>query len=64
MGSHLSSTMAEIVLQDMEQSRIKYLVDDGKITYYNTYVDGTFIIYCDMLTPTSPAERSGNVALA
>ncbi|PNF38136.1 hypothetical protein B7P43_G14608 [Cryptotermes secundus] len=45
MGSPLSSTMAEIFLQDLEQNRIKQLLEDEKITYYNRYVDDIFIIY-------------------
>jgi hypothetical protein len=44
MGSPLSSTMAEIFLQRLEQNRIKHL-EDEKITYYNRYVDDIFIIY-------------------
>jgi hypothetical protein len=45
MGSPLSSTMAEIFLQHLEQSKIKHLLEDRKITYYNRYVDDIFIVY-------------------
>jgi hypothetical protein len=36
--------MAEIFLQDLDQNRIKHMLEDGKITYYNRYVDDIFII--------------------
>jgi hypothetical protein len=32
MGSPLSSTMAEIFLQDLEQNRIKHLLEDEQTT--------------------------------
>jgi hypothetical protein len=35
MRSPLSGMLAEIFLQDLEQQRIKHLLDDGKIIYYN-----------------------------
>jgi hypothetical protein len=34
--------MAEIFLQDLEQNRIKHLLEGGKIIYYNRYVDDIF----------------------
>jgi hypothetical protein len=37
--------MAEIFLQDLEQNRIKHLLEDGKLTHYNRYVDDILIIY-------------------
>jgi organic radical activating enzyme len=52
MGSPLSSTMAEIFLQHLEQSKIKYLLEDKKIAFYNRYVDDIFIIYNQ--TETTP----------
>jgi hypothetical protein len=45
MGSPISGTMTEIFLQDLEQNRIKHLLEDGKITHYNRYVDDIFIIH-------------------
>jgi hypothetical protein len=45
MGSPLSSTIAEIFLQDLEQNRLQHLLDGKKIMYYNRYVDDIFIIY-------------------
>jgi hypothetical protein len=45
MGSPISRTMAEIFLQDLEQNRLKHLLEDRKITHYNRYVDDIFIIY-------------------
>jgi hypothetical protein len=45
MGSPLSGMLAEIFLQDLEQHRIKHLLEDGNIIYYNRYVDDIFIIY-------------------
>jgi hypothetical protein len=40
MGSPLSGTLAEIFLQDLEQQRIKHLLEDGNIIYYNRYITG------------------------
>jgi hypothetical protein len=34
MGSPLSSTTAEIFLQDLEQNKIEHLLEDKKIIYY------------------------------
>jgi hypothetical protein len=45
MGSSLSGILAEIFLQNLEQHRIKHLLEDGNIIYYNRYVDDIFIIY-------------------
>jgi hypothetical protein len=45
MGSPLSGILAEIFLQDLEQNRLKHLLEDKKIVYYNRYVDDIFIIY-------------------
>jgi hypothetical protein len=45
MGSPLSSILAEIFLHDLKQNRLKQLLEDKKIVYYNRYVDDIFIIY-------------------
>jgi hypothetical protein len=45
MGSPLSGTFAEIFLQELEQNRLKHLLEGKKIIYYNRYVDDIFIIY-------------------
>jgi hypothetical protein len=45
MGSPLSSIMAEIFLQHLEQSKIKLLLEEKNIVYYNRYVDDIIIIY-------------------
>jgi hypothetical protein len=45
MGSPLSGILAEIYLQQIEQSRIKHLLEDGRIIYCNRYVDDIFLIY-------------------
>jgi hypothetical protein len=45
MESLLSSTMAKIFLQDLQEIRIKHLLEGEKVTYYNRYVDDIFIIY-------------------
>jgi hypothetical protein len=52
MGSPLSSAITEIFLQDLEQNRLKHLLQGKKIVYYNRYVDNNFIIYSQTkLTP-------------
>jgi hypothetical protein len=45
MGSPLSGILAKIFLQEIEQKRIKHLLEDGKIIYYNIYVDDIILIY-------------------
>jgi hypothetical protein len=45
MGSPLSSTIAEIFLQDLEQNRLKNLLEDKKIVYYSRYIDDISIIH-------------------
>jgi hypothetical protein len=58
MGSPLSGILAEIFLQDLEQHRIKHLLEGGTITYYNRYVDDIFIIYNQTkITPQTLTEH-------
>ena len=45
MGSPLSDVMAEIFLQDLEDSRIKPLLESKCVTFYPRYVDDNIIIY-------------------
>ena len=45
MGSPLSGIMAEIFLQHFEQCKIKHLLEDKNIVYYNRYVDDIIMIY-------------------
>jgi hypothetical protein len=58
MGSPLSGVLAEIFLQDLEQHRIKHLLEGGRITHYNRYVDDIFIIYNQTkITPQNQIEH-------
>jgi hypothetical protein len=58
MGSPLSGILAEIFLQDLEQNRVKYILEDKKIVYYNRYVDDIFIIYDQRkITPQTILEN-------
>jgi len=45
MGSPISSTMAEIFLQQIENSIIKHLIDTKIISFYTRYVDDILLIY-------------------
>ena len=45
MGSPLSSTMAEVYLQYIEETYIKQWLDSKKIIYYKRYVDDILIVY-------------------
>jgi hypothetical protein len=45
MGSPISGITAEIFLQHLEQSHIKFLLDSEHITFYARYVDDILIIY-------------------
>jgi hypothetical protein len=44
MASTLSSITAEIFLQDLEQNRLKHLLEGQQIEYYDRHVDDIFII--------------------
>jgi hypothetical protein len=58
MGSPLSGILAEIFLQDLEQHRIKRLLECDNITYYNRYIDDFFIIYNQTkITPHTITEH-------
>ena len=45
MGSPISSTMAEIFLQQLENSIIKHLIDAKILSFYTRYVDDILLIY-------------------
>jgi len=45
MGSPISNTIAEIFLQNLEQSYLKQLLDANNIIFYTRYVDDILIIY-------------------
>jgi len=45
MGSPISAIIAEIFLQQLEDTYIKHWLDSKSITYYARYVDDIFIIY-------------------
>ena len=45
MGSPISSTVAEILLQYIENIHIKHLIESRNIVYYARYVDDIFVIY-------------------
>ena len=45
MGSPISSTIAEIVLQHLENVHIKQLLDTKNIILYTRYVDDILIIF-------------------
>ena len=45
MGSPISSIIAEIYLQHIEQTYTKHWLESEEITYYRRYVDDILIIY-------------------
>jgi hypothetical protein len=45
VGSPISSIIAEIFLQHLEDKYIKQLLDTKNIVFYTRYVDGILIIY-------------------
>jgi hypothetical protein len=52
MGSPLSGLIAEIFLQNLEQLRLKRILECKAIIYYIRYVDDIFLIYNpDRITP-------------
>jgi hypothetical protein len=52
MGSPLSGIIVEIFLQNLEQLRLKHILESKAIIYYTRYVDDIFLIYNpDRITP-------------
>jgi len=49
-GSPISGTMAEVFLQQLENSIIKHLIDAKILSFYTRYMDGIFLIYDSMCT--------------
>ena len=45
MGSPISNTVAEIFLQDLENTPLKQILDLQNITFYTRYVDDILLIY-------------------
>jgi hypothetical protein len=45
MGSPISSTIAEIFLQTIENTQIKHLMDMKHVKFYTRYVDDVLLIY-------------------
>jgi len=45
MGSPISGTIVEILLQHIENQHVKHLIEAGNITYYTRYLDDIFIVY-------------------
>ena len=45
MGSPISNTIAEIFLQDLENTHLKQILDKQNITFYTRYVDDILLIY-------------------
>ena len=45
MGSPISSIMAEVYLQYIEETYVKQWLDSKEITYFKRYVDDILIIY-------------------
>jgi hypothetical protein len=58
MGSPLSGTFTEIFLQELEQNRLKHLLEEKKFIYYNRYVDDIFIIYDQHILEQFNAQHS------
>jgi hypothetical protein len=54
MGSPLSGMLVEIFLQDLEQQRIKHLLEDGNVIYYNRYIDDIIMIMIYNQTKINP----------
>jgi len=50
MGSPISGTMAEMFLQQLENSIIKHLIDTKTLTFYTRHVDNILLIYDSMRT--------------
>ena len=50
MGSPISGTMAEIFLQQLENTIIKHIIDAKILSFYTRYVDDILLIYDSMRT--------------
>jgi hypothetical protein len=59
MWSPLSGDMAGIFIQELEQNKLKYLLEDKKILYYNRYMVDIFMIYDqNKITPKKKKTRT------
>jgi len=45
MGFPISNSVAEILLQDLENTQFKQIPDEQNITFYARYVDDILLIY-------------------
>jgi hypothetical protein len=62
MGSPISGTMAEIFLQNLENTHIKHLIDSNILAFYTRYVDDILILYDNTLTtPDSIQQYIGTI---
>jgi hypothetical protein len=50
MGSPISSTVAEIYLQYLEETHLKQAIENKSVLYYKRYVDDLLKIYNDTRT--------------
>ena len=61
MGSPISSIMAEVYLQYIEETYVKQWLDNKEITYYKRYVDDILIIHVYDMTKTKQMRRQSYI---
>ena len=57
MGSPISGTMAEIFLQQLENTHVKHLIEAKLLFFYIMYVDDILVIYDSTLTTPDSIQR-------
>jgi hypothetical protein len=57
MGYPISGTMAEIFLQNLENTHIKHLIESNILSFYIRYVDDILVIYDSTLTTPDNVQR-------
>jgi hypothetical protein len=57
MGSPISGTMAEIFLQNLENTHVKHLIESNILSFYFRYVEDILVIYDSTLTTPGNIQR-------
>jgi len=57
MGSPISGIVAEIFLQNLENTHVKHLIEAKILSYYTRYVDDILVIYDSTLTTPDSIQR-------
>jgi hypothetical protein len=60
MGSPISSSIAEIYLQHLEDMYVKHALENREIIYYKRYVDDLLIVFDQNKTSVEATQKTTN----